>query len=160
MDEVKSVLLSVSLLTVATGILKMLIPDNKFKKQISFLVSCIFAISLISGFDDMSNFISFDFSKLQNVEVIDFNEKLSEEARKEAAKAVRVKVEELMKNNNFNVQKVYVIAHINGAFCISISEIEILFSTDETEERVKQAIDLVSREVGNDIIVKYGYMKA
>ncbi len=158
MDGLKAVLLGICLLTIATGILKILIPENKFKTQISFLVACIFAISLISGFDDISVFTSFDFADLQNTEVIDFSEKLSEQARAESAKAVRMEVEELLKSNNFSFQKVYVIAHINGAFCISISEIEILFSDTETENRVKQAIELVSREVGNDIIVRYSYV--
>ncbi len=159
MDGVKSVLLGICLLTVATGILKILIPETKFKTQISFLVSCIFAISLISSFDEVSVFTSFDFTNLQKTEVIDFSEKLSEQVRVESAKAVRLKVEELLKNNDFSFQKVYVIAHINGAFCISITEIEILFSDTETEDRVKKAIELVSREVGSDIIVKYGYLK-
>lgn len=159
MDGVKSVLLGICLLTVATGILKILIPETKFKTQISFLVSCIFAISIISSFDEVSVFTSFDFTNLQKTEVIDFSEKLSEQVRVESAKAVRLKVEELLKNNNFSFQKVYVIAHINGAFCISITEIEILFSDTETEDRVKKAIELVSREVGSDIIVKYGYLK-
>ncbi|MBE6879567.1 MAG: hypothetical protein E7490_01855 [Ruminococcaceae bacterium] len=159
MDDVKSVLLGICLLTVATGILKILIPETKFKTQISFLVSCIFAISLISSFDEVSVFTSFDFTNLQKTEVIDFSEKLSEQVRVESAKAVRLKVEELLKNNDFSFQKVYVFAHINGAFCISITEIEILFSDTETEDRVKKAIELVSREVGSDIIVKYGYLK-
>lgn len=159
MDGVKSVLLCICLLTVATGILKILIPETKFKTQISFLVSCIFAISLISSFDEVSVFTSFDFTNLQKTEVIDFSEKLSEQVRVESAKAVRLKVEELLKNNDFSFQKVYVIAHINGAFCISITEIEILFSDTETEDRVKKAIELVSREVGSDIIVKYSYLK-
>ena len=61
MDSVKSVLLGVCLLAIATGILKMLIPENRFKTQISFLISCIFAISLLSGFDDVTFFTSFDF---------------------------------------------------------------------------------------------------
>ena len=56
-------------------------------------------------------------------------------------------------------EKVYVVAHINGAFCISISEIEVLFSELETESMVKQAIEIISKEVGSDITVKYSYVK-
>lgn len=159
MDSVKSVLLSVCLLAVTTGILKMLIPENKFKAQISFLISCIFAVSVVSGFDDISVFTSFDFSNLQKVEVVDFSDKLSEQVRVEAAKAVRIKVEELLTSNGYLFEKVYVVAHINGAFCISISEIEVLFSELETESMVKQAIEIISKEVGSDITVKYSYVK-
>ena len=122
--------------------------------------SCIFAISIISGFDNISMFTSFDFDNLHKTEIVDFSEKLSEEARKEAATAVRKKVEELLKKNNYSFQKIYVVAHINGAFCISISEIEILFSDKETEDRVKQAVQLVSREVGSDIMIRYSFVKA
>ena len=155
MDNIKSVLLGICLLAVATGILKMLIPDNKFKTQISFLVSSIFAISLLLGFDDISFFTSFDFGNLEQVEMVDFSDKLSEEARKEAAKAVRLKTEKLLSDNGFAYEKVYVNAHINGAFCISISEIEIVFSINEAEDKIQQALTLVSREVGSDIIVRY-----
>ena len=109
MDGVKSVLLSICLLAVTTGILKMLIPENKFKVQISFLISCIFAISVVSGFDDISVFTSFDFSNLQKAEIVDFSDKLSEQARVEAAKSVRIKVEELLNNNGYLFEKVYVI---------------------------------------------------
>lgn len=159
MDSVKSVLLGVCLLAIATGILKMLIPENRFKTQISFLISCIFAISLLSGFDDMTFFTSFDFKDLQTSEIIDFSDKLSEEARKEAAKAVRLKTEQLLSDNDYKYEKVYVIAHINGAFCISISEIEIVFSTAESEKNVHDATELVSREVGSDILVRYSFIK-
>lgn len=159
MGDIKSVLLGVCLLAIATGILKMLIPENKFKAQISFLISCIFAISLLSGFDNISFFTAFDFDELESVEIIDFSDKLSEEARKEAAKAVRIKTEELLSDNDFTYEKVYVIAHINGAFSISISEIEIVFSISESENRIEQAIELVSREVGSDINIRYSFVK-
>ena len=159
MDGIKSVLLGVCLLAVATGILKMLIPDSKFKMQIYFLISCIFAISLLSGFDDISFFTSFDFDNLESVEIVDFSDKLSEEARKEAAKAVRLKTEKLLSDNGYSFEKVYVIAHINGAFCISISEIEIVFAYTEAEKRIDQAVSLVSREVGNDIVVRYSLIQ-
>ena len=159
MESIKNILLGICLLAIAIGILKILIPDNKFKTQISFLISCIFAISLLSGFDNISIFTSFQFEELETVEIVDFNDKLSEVAKKEAAKAVRLKTEQLLSDNGFTYEKIYVLAHINGAFCISINEIEIVFSISETEKRVKQAVELVSREVGNDIVVRYSFIK-
>lgn len=159
MDSVKSVLFNICLLAVTTGIIKMLVPDNKFKSQISFLISCIFAINFLCGIDDISILSDFSFDNLEVVEVVDFSDRLSEEAKKEAAKAVRLRTEKLLSDNGYAYEKIYVIAHINGAFSISISEIEIAFSIAESKERAQKAAELVSREVGSDITVRYSFIK-
>lgn len=152
MTDVKQAVLSICLVAVATGLFRMLVPDNKFKTQLSFLISCIFALCIINSVKgvqpDTEVFVS------QSTEVIDFSDKLSENARIAAARSVRLKVENLLSENQINFEKVYTVAHIDGAFCISISEIELVFKKNQSADEIDKAIRTVQKEVGSDIIVK------
>lgn len=49
----------------------------------------------------------------------------------------------------------YITAHIDGAFCISISEVELVFDDNTDDGYIADAVSLVQSAVGNDIKVRY-----
>lgn len=157
MTDFKQAVITICMAAIVTGLFKMLVPDNKFKPQLSFLVSCLFSICVVTAVSNTN--ITFDNAILQSSEVVDFSDKLSENARITAAKAVREKTEQLLADNGINCSKIYVVAHISGAFCISISEIELVFGKDTSMNTVERAVELVKSEVGEEITVRYSQTK-
>ena len=154
MTEIKQAALGICILAVAAGLLRMLIPTEKYRSQITFVIACIFSICLVNAVTDIIPSINFE-TGVVDVPQVDFSDKLSEQARVTAAKAVREKVEQLLTDKNFDFSKVYVVAHIDGAFCISITEVELVFDTDTDDDYIADAVSLVQAAVGNDITVRY-----
>ena len=154
MTEIKQAALCICILGAATGLLRMLIPSEKYKTRITFLIACIFSICLINAVKGIIPSVSIDTQAI-NVPQVDFSEKLSEQARVTAARAVREKIEQLLCDNGFDYDKVYVIAHIDGAFCISISEVELVFDDGTDDSYIADAASLVQAAVGDDIKVRY-----
>ena len=154
MTEIKQAALCICILGAATGLLRMLIPSAKYKTRITFLIACIFSLCLINAVKGIIPSVSIDTQAI-NVPQVDFSEKLSEQARVTAARAVREKIEQLLCNNGFDYDKVYVIAHIDGAFCISITEVELVFNADADEAYISDAVALVQAASGDEITVRY-----
>ena len=154
MTEIKQAALCICILGAATGLLRMLIPSEKYKTRITFLIACIFSICLINAVKDIIPSFSIDTQAI-NVPQVDFSEKLSEQARVTAARAVREKIERLLCDNGFDYDKVYVIAHIDGSFCISITEVELVFDSDADEAYISDAVALVQAASGDEITVRY-----
>ena len=66
------------------------------------------------------------------------------------------KIEQALYDNGvFDYDKVYVIAHIDGAFCISITEVELVFNADADEAYISDAVALVQAASGDEITVRY-----
>lgn len=154
MTEIKQAALGICILAVAIGMLRMLIPSEKYKIQITFIIACIFSIFIINAVTDIIPAVNFE-TEAVDIPQIDFSDKLSEQARATAAKAVREKVEQLLTDNNFKFRKVYIIAHIDGAFCISITEVELVFDAQTDDDYITDAVSLVQTAVGDDIKVRY-----
>lgn len=129
-------------------------PVRKYKTRITFLIACIFSLCLINAVKGIIPSVSIDTQAI-NVPQVDFSEKLSEQARVTAARAVREKIERLLCDNGFDYDKVYVIAHIDGAFCISITEVELVFDADADEAYISDAVALVQAASGEEITVRY-----
>lgn len=151
------VFLTVCMTAIAAGLFKMLLPEGKFKAQASFLISCLFAVCLLKavsgGFDLNLPELTFD-----EISPISFEEKLSENAEKAAADAVREKVKELLADNNTPCAEIYIVEHIDGSFGISISEIELVFLKNTSEDYINSALNAVREKVGGEIIVRYSLM--
>ncbi|MCH5323638.1 MAG: hypothetical protein J1E39_00350 [Eubacterium sp.] len=152
----KEVFLTVCMTAIVSGLFKMLVPEGKFKSQISFLISCLFAVCVLKAVSGGLDIGSFEFS-FEDADIVDFDDKLSENAEKAAAYAVRDKVNELLAENKTPCSQIYIVAHIDGSFGISINEIELVFEKNTSEPYIQSALDAVREEVGDEIIVRYSY---
>ena len=154
MNEIKQAALGICVLAAAAGLLRMLIPCEKYKLQITFAIACIFSVCLINSITDVIPALNIE-TKIADIPQVDFSDKLSEQARVTAARAVREKVEELLTSHGLVYRKVYITAHIDGAFCISISEVELVFDDNTDDGYIADAVSLVQSAVGNDIKGRY-----
>lgn len=147
----REVLLNICLTAVAVSLFKMLIPENTFKKQINFLISCFFIVSVIF-------FISggnYDISALQETlrqenTYVDFSEEITKERRREISEKMTERVKEVLAEEEIYPKKIYIIVNISGIYSISINEIKLVLSD---EDDFQKASELVEREVGKSIKV-------
>ena len=130
MTEIKQAALCICILGAATGLLRMLIPSEKYKTRITFLIACIFSLCLINAVKGIIPSVSIDTQAI-NVPQVDFSEKLSEQARVTAARAVREKIEP------------------------QLTEVELVFNADADEAYISDAVALVQAASGDEITVRY-----
>lgn len=60
MTEIKQAALCICILGAATGLLRMLIPSEKYKTRITFLIACIFSLCLINAVKGIIPSVSID----------------------------------------------------------------------------------------------------
>ena len=145
MNEIKQAALGICVLAAAAGLLRMLIPCEKYKLQITFAIACIFSVCLINSVTDVIPALTIE-TKIADIPQVDFSDKLSEQARVTAARAVREKVKELLTSQGFVYRKVYITAHIDGAFCISISGSSLYLMIIRTMDTSPMLYHLYSRQ--------------
>ncbi len=150
------VVITICMAAVLSGLFKMLVPDGRFKPQISFLTACLFSVCVLKS---VTGGIGIDIPdiKFNEIEVVDFSEKLSENAEKAAANAVKDSVNELLEQNGTPCSQIYIVAHINGSFGISINEIELVFEKGTAKEYIDSALFAVREKVGDEILVRYSF---
>ncbi|MCL2077095.1 MAG: stage III sporulation protein AF [Oscillospiraceae bacterium] len=155
----REILLNISLVAVATALFRLLVPENNFKKQISFLISCFFITAVISfitggGFGNLdaaglaNNFDNLKFNDAE--QFVDFTEQTVSQRKRAIAEELSGRVRELLAENDIYPSKIYVIVNISGLYSISINEIKLVLPPDGDFTR---ASALVEKEVGTGVKV-------
>jgi len=147
----REILLNICLVAIACALFKMLVPENGFKKQIGFLVSCFFitaVISFVTGGSFDFEGVSFDGGG----NFTDFSEEVTTERKRAIAEELSGRVREMLAEQEIFPSKIYVIVNISGMYSISINEIKLVLppSADFT-----RASALVEEEVGAGIKVTF-----
>ncbi|MDR1754496.1 MAG: hypothetical protein LBR74_06265, partial [Eubacterium sp.] len=71
-------LLEIAIYAISITVIKMLVPDNTFKKQLNFIISCVFLLGIVffisSGNYDLSGFADIFNQKNKEANYVDFSE--------------------------------------------------------------------------------------
>lgn len=149
----KETILGIALVAIATGIFKLLCPENSFKKQIAFLTAAFFTLSCISLFkgesEDFSNID--DIFRQQNA-YVDFSEEAYKMTQREIANKLAEKIESLLTENKISCKEIRVVVDISYYHSISIKQVRLAFNL-ENAEYAEAAEKLVKKEVGEEIEV-------
>lgn len=149
----KETILGIALVAIATGIFKLLCPENSFKKQIAFLTAAFFTLSCISLFkgdeEDFSH--NSDIFRQQNA-YVDFSEEAYKMTQKEIANKLTERIESLLTENKISYKEIRVVVDISSNYSISIKQIRLAFTLENTEY-AEAAEKLVKKEVGDEIEV-------
>lgn len=150
--DFKGAILTICFIALITGLFKMLVPQNNFKAQISFLIACFFAVNVISCVGNADFDLSVDFSG-ESIPIVDFTEVVSDEAKRRVNKATQKEVLLWLSLYDIDTENISVIVHISGMYSISINEIELVFSDDTDTKTLEKAVGIVQEKVGEDIKV-------
>jgi hypothetical protein len=146
------ILLNICFIAAGSALFRMLVPENSFKKQISFLISCFFitaVVSLVRGVNiDFDSFDGVEFG--EQASYIDFTEQTTSARKRAIAEEMSLRVRGVLEAEEIYPSKIYVIVNISGLYSISINEILLVLPGDADFSR---ALALTQRAVGRDIKV-------
>ncbi len=145
---------TVCVAAICMAVFKMLIPENKFKKQLSVLIACVFlltGITAASGAEIDLDEDSFDLGV--NTDYISFSGEVNEELKKRICDDMRDKLKNLLNENEIYPDEIHIIVNISGLYSIDITQVELVFRAEE-QAAATAAAELLSRELSEDIAIK------
>lgn len=147
----KETILGIALVAIATGVFKLLSPENSFKKQLAFLTSAFFLLSCVSLFGENG----FDFSEISDSfrsegGYVDFSAEAYRMTEREIASNIRKNIEAVFSENEIFCDEIHVIIDISFSYSISIKQVRLAFSANNADNTAK-AEELAKKEVGDEI---------
>lgn len=147
-------LASVCLAAVCMAVFRLAIPENKFQKQISLLVACVFLLSAISALGNLDIDLDEDSFELgMNTDYITFSENLNEDLRERICADMESKIGELLKEREICPEEIHIIVNISWLYNIDITQVELVFPAEE-RAAAEAAAEILSRELPEDITIK------
>ncbi len=144
----KEVLVSICVTAIMTAVYRALSPTDKFGAQIKLVISCFFAVTVISA---VSGIIPFwDISDILNADTSynDYSVQLGKLTAEETANSLRRTLTEELAKEGITPEKIYIDVNISDKGSISISEITLVFEQAEYELLAQRAVVLAQRLVG------------
>lgn len=140
-------LFNISVTAILTGIVKALIPSDKYEKNIRIVISLFFIIVTISLFSK-----GFDLSFITEIDSIksgynDYSSVIYDMTTEETAKNLNKGIRSLLNERGIYPEKIYIDTNISDNDCISIIEVKLIFRNTETIKK-EEAISLVKSLVG------------
>ena len=142
---------TVCIAAIAIALFKMLIPENKFKKQISVLVVCVFLLTGITAASGVEIDINEDKLELGiNADYISFSERVNEDLKTRICDDMRDKLRNLLNEKEIYPEEIHIIVNISGLYSIDITQVELVFRAEE-QAAAEAAAELLSRELTTEI---------
>lgn len=145
---------TVCIAAVCMGLFKMLIPENKFKKQLSALIACVFLLTGITAASGAEIDLDEDrFDLGINADYISFSNQVNEELKKRICDEMREKIRTILNGSEIYPDEIHIIVNISGLYSIDITQVELVFRAEE-QAAAAAAAELLSRELTEDITIK------
>lgn len=135
----------------SSALFRMLVPENKFSKQLSLLVAGVFlltGITALKGADlkiDTERYITeadgYGFEISSNV---------NEELKQQICGELSDKIYAMLNERGIYPKEIHVIVNISGLYSIDITQVELVFETGE-QAAAKAAADVLNGELSPDI---------
>ncbi|MCH5208545.1 MAG: hypothetical protein J1F04_06645 [Oscillospiraceae bacterium] len=145
------ILSTICIAAIAAAMFKILVPENKFSKQISLLTAGVFLLVGITAFSGTKPDLDISaFEKEAEGKINDFSSEVNESLRNEICEKMEEKVRYLLAQNEIYPEQIHVIVNISGLYGIDITEIRIVLEEGE-EETAKTAESLLKNELSENI---------
>ena len=120
-------LFNISMTAILTGIIKALVPDGKYEKQMRLLISVFFLVACVIFFGK-----GFDLSFVDEIGNIstgyrDYSVQVDELTVQETAKILKGNIKEVLAKEGIYPEKIYIDTNISDNDSISIIEVKLIF---------------------------------
>ncbi|MCM1166550.1 MAG: hypothetical protein NC299_00920 [Lachnospiraceae bacterium] len=138
---------------ICTALFRMLVPENKYSKQISLLIAAVFlltGITAVTGAEIDLDAHNYDMSASGGLTgmTADVNENL----RRKVCQDMSDRLYELLGEHEIYPEEIHVIVNISGLYSINITQVKLVFGGGE-HAAAEAAAELLSRELSEDIKV-------
>ncbi len=148
-DNKMKFLSTVCVAAIASALFKILVPENKFSKQISLLTAGVFLLIAITAFAGIKP--ELDISEYENEAdsaISDFSSGVNEQLKDEVCRKAEEKIRTLLAEKEIYPEQVGIIVNISGLYSIDITEIRIVLGENSAGET---AFELLRSEFPKDI---------
>lgn len=144
---------TVCMAAIASALFRMLIPENKFAKQISLLTAGLFILAGVNALRGAElDTDSFQYSYEDSADYIGFSGDVNKELQKKICSEMSDKVYSLLNEQGICPEEVHIAVNISGLYSISITQVELVFSGDQ-RSAADAAEELLSGQLPEDIRV-------
>lgn len=142
---------TICIAAICTALFRMLVPENKYAKQISLLIAAVFlltGITAVTGAELDLGTQNYEFSENDNFSgmTADVNENL----QKKICKDMSDKLYKLLGEHEIYPEEIHVIVNISGLYSINITQVKLVFGEGE-HAAAEAAAELLSNELSEDI---------
>ena len=134
-----------------TALFRMLVPENKYSKQISLLIAAVFlmtGITAVTGAEIDLSTAGFELS--ENSGYTDLTSDVNESLRQKICKDMSDKLYALLGEHEIYPEEIHVIVNISGLYSINITQVKLVFGEGE-HAAAEAAAELLSHELSEDI---------
>lgn len=145
---------TVCLAAICTALFRLLIPENKFTKQMSLLITAVFVFTGISSviglkLETDTFEANEDFSENYDRVQQGFNEQI----REAVCGNMRDRVEKLLNEREIFPKEIHVAVNIYGLYSIKFTQVELVFDPEE-QDAADAAAELLSDVFPPDTVIK------
>lgn len=142
---------TVCMAAVCTALFRLLVPENKFTKQMALLITGIFlftGISAVTGLKLDSAAEDTEIGFNENYERI--SEKFNDHIRDTVCRNMRDRLMALLNEHEIFPEEIYVAVNISGLYSIKFTQVELVFAPGE-QDAAEAAAELLSGSLPSDI---------
>lgn len=144
---------SVCIAAIAAALFRMLVPENKFTKQISLLIVCVFLLTGLTALTSAEFDINADAYDLGvSEEYIGFSGEVNKSLQKKICSDMSEKLYSLLNENGIYPEEIHIIVNISSLYSIDITQVKLVFGAGG-QAAAEAAAELLARELAGDIEV-------
>lgn len=133
------------------SLFRMLVPENKFSKQISLLIAGVFLLTGITALKNAEFDIDTDGYRIQFEEYgAEISSGVNEELRQKICKEMSDKIYALLNERGIYPEEIHIIVNISGLYSIDITQVELVFAGGE-QAAANEAAELLAGELSPKI---------
>lgn len=147
-------LITICVAAIAAALFRILVPENKYSKQMSLLIAGVFLLTGITALSGAE--LNLDISSFQaaaDEQINDFSSEVNDSLKDEICGKMEEKVRNLLAKSEIYPEQIHIIVNISGLYGISISEVKVMFGG---EEALEKAQNLLENALSGDIKVTVG----
>ncbi len=144
-------LLTVCMAAIASALFRILVPENKFTKQISLLIACVFiltGINAVSGAELDLSPDNFDISV--SSDYISFSGEVNKSLQKKICSDMSDKLYALLHENDICPEQIHIGVNISGLYSISITQVKLVLGEND-RGKADKALSLMASALSDDI---------
>lgn len=119
---------TVCMAAIAAEIFRLCVPGDKFAKQLSLLIACVFVLAGVSA----AAGIDFDLDYVpaqpnQTGGYISLSGETDKELQRQISKEMSDRLYEILNENGIYPEEIHIITNISGLYSISITQVKLVF---------------------------------
>ena len=142
---------TICIAAICTALFRMLVPENKYAKQISLLIAAVFLLTGITAITGAEfDFGTQNYDINDNADLAGMTADVTENLQKKICKDMSDKLYKLLGEHEIYPEEIHVIVNISGLYSINITQVKLVFGEGE-HAAAEAAAELLSHELSEDI---------